>query len=69
MRDTRWIADEARLWFQFMDAKSYWIPKPSKKHLASLPSKKRQKVLQKYEKQRAEKLAAGWQNYNEFIRH
>lgn len=69
MRDTRWIADEARLWFQLMDAKSCWVPKPSRKYLKSLPSKKRQKVVQRYDKQVAEKFAAGWRNYNEFIGH
>lgn len=69
MRDTRWINREAELWWLFMDSRNYWVKKPTAYELRNLPSKKRQKRIERYHKEVADKFAAGWKNYREFIDH
>jgi hypothetical protein len=69
MRDTQWISREAELWWQFMDSRNYWVKKPGAYELRQLSPKKRQKRIDRYHREVAEKFAAGWRNYSEWMRH
>lgn len=64
-----WISEEARLWKQLMDTRSYYVRRPSGYELSKLNAKNRAKRMERYRSEVARQHARSWINYDAFIRH